>query len=187
MKPARPRAGNQQCQKHVQRFSLTGSQSGQLYRSRETEETSGARRFISRQPNCLHHKCTAGRRKFLACSEVHEILRGIWERSAKHDGWWVGHYILMPDHVHLFARPEIDASLMANWMLMWKSVSSRRIAAALSFKPPIWQADYFDRYLRSAESYSEKWQYVADNAVRAGLVSGAEVWPYRGTIHDMMF
>ena len=83
--------------------------------------------------------CTARRRKLLACSEVHEILRGIWMRSAEHDGWWVGHYILMPDHVHLFARPEIDASLMANWMLMWKSVSSRRIAAALSFKPPIWQ------------------------------------------------
>jgi len=107
--------------------------------------------------------------------------------SSEHDGWWVGHYILMPDHVHLFARPEIDASLMANWMLMWKSVSSRRIAAALSFKPPIWQADYFDRYLRCAERYSEKWEYVAQNAVRAGLVRDAEAWPYRGTIHDMMF
>src|SRR5438552_19197058 len=56
---ARPRAGNQQCPKHVQRFSLTGSQSGQLYRSRETEETSGERRFISRQPNSINHKCTA--------------------------------------------------------------------------------------------------------------------------------
>jgi len=53
--------------------------------------------------------------------------------------------------------------------------------------PPIWQADYFDRYLRSAESYSEKWQYVADNAVRAGLVNDAEAWPYRGTIHELMF
>ncbi|PYL88402.1 MAG: hypothetical protein DMF14_16800 [Verrucomicrobia bacterium] len=131
--------------------------------------------------------CTARRRKFLACSEVHEILRGIWMRSAKHDGWWVGHYILMPDHLHLFARPEIDADPMANWVQMWKSVSSRRIAAISALMPPIWQADYFDRYLRSAESYSEKWQYVADNAARAGLVSGGEAWPYHGTIHDMMF
>src|SRR5205823_11819905 len=89
--------------------------------------------------------CTARRRKFLACSEVHEILRGIWMRSAKHDGWWVGHYILMPDHLHLFARPEIDADPMANWLQMWKSVSSRRIAAISALMPPIWQADYFDR------------------------------------------
>ena len=130
--------------------------------------------------------CTAKRRKLLACGEVHELLRGIW-RSAKHDGWWVGHYILMPDHLHLFARPEIDASRMARWVLMWKSVSSRRITAALSFKPLIWQADYFDRYLRSAESYSDKWEYVAQNAVRARLIRDAAAWPYRGTIHDMMF
>jgi len=44
----------------------------------------------------------------------------------------------MPDHLHLFARPEIDADPMANWVQMWKGVSSRRITAALSFKPPIW-------------------------------------------------
>src|SRR5438132_3991916 len=129
--------------------------------------------------------CTARRRQLLACVEVHEILRGIWKRSAEHDGWWVGHYILMPDHVHLFAHPEIDACPMAKWMQMWKSVSSRRIAATLSEKVPVWQADYFDRYLRSAENYSEKWEYVEQNAVRAGFVKAPEAWPYLGTIHDL--
>src|SRR5438309_7537302 len=53
--------------------------------------------------------CTAQRRKVLACSQCHEILHAIWERSAAHDGWWVGHYILMPGHVHFFARSEMDA------------------------------------------------------------------------------
>ena len=76
---------------------------------------------------------------------------------------------------------------MADWVQMWKSVSSRRIAAALGIDPPIWQTDYFDRFLRSSESYSEKWQYVEQNAVRAGLVETMEAWPYRGTIHDLMF
>src|SRR5436189_1500320 len=64
-------------------------------------------------------------------------LREIWQRSAEHDGWSVGNYIVMPDHVHFFARPEIAARSMAKWMQMWKSLSSRRIAAALSIKPPI--------------------------------------------------
>jgi len=93
----------------------------------------------------------------------------------------------MPDHVHFFARPEIDARPMADWMQTWKSVGSRQIAVALSIHPPIWQADYFDRYLRSSENYSEKWHYVERNAVRAGLVETAEAWPYRGTINDLMF
>jgi putative transposase len=166
---------------------LDRSASGPVYRSRETQETPSARRFIRDNPIVFITTCTAKRRKLLAGADVHELLRGIWERSAEHDGWWVGHYILMPDHPHLFAGPEIDASSMVSWVQMWKGVSSRCIAAISALMPPIWQADYFDRYLRSAESYSEKWQYVADNAVRAGLVSDAEAWPYRGTIHELMF
>jgi putative transposase len=131
--------------------------------------------------------CTFQRRKILASTKCEEILHEIWQRSAEHDGWWVGHYILMPDHMHFFARPAMDARPMADWVQMWKSVSSRQVAAALAIDPPIWQADYFDRYLRSNESYSEKWHYVEQNAVRAGLVETIEAWPYRGTIHDLMF
>jgi putative transposase len=131
--------------------------------------------------------CTYQRRKILASPKCEEILYEIWQRSADHDGWYVGHYILMPDHVHFFVRSEIGAKRMTDWVEMWKSVSSRRIAAALSIKPPIWQPEYFDRYLRSGENYAEKWHYVEQNAVRAGLVEAVEVWPYRGTINDLMF
>jgi putative transposase len=91
------------------------------------------------------------------------------------------------DHVHLFARPAIDARSMAEWIKMWKSISSRKIVTALATSPPIWQADYFDRYLRSSENYAQKWHYVEQNAVRAGLVSDPDSWPYRGMIHDLMF
>jgi REP element-mobilizing transposase RayT len=125
MESARPRAGKQQCQTHVQRFSLTGPQAGRLYRSRETKETSSHADSFRENPIVFLTTCTAKRRKLLARSEVHELLRGIWERSAKHNCWWVGHYILMPDHLHLFARPGVDASPMATWVQMWKGVSSR--------------------------------------------------------------
>jgi len=131
--------------------------------------------------------CTYRRRKILALPKCETILREIWKDSADHDGWYVGHYILMPDHVHLFARPEIDARSKVDWVQMWKGVSSRRITAALFINPPIWQSEYFDRYLRSSENYSAKWYYVEQNAVRAGLVETVEAWPYRGTIHDLTF
>ena len=131
--------------------------------------------------------CTYQRARILASPQCERILYEIWQRSADHDGWWVGHYIVMPDHVHFFARAEIGVRCMTNWLEMWKSVSSRRITVALAIKPPIWQAEYFDRYLRSSENYSEKWRYVEQNAVHAGLVESVEAWPYRGTIHDLMF
>jgi REP element-mobilizing transposase RayT len=130
--------------------------------------------------------CTYRRHKLLARRECHKILRDLWEASASHDGWWVGNYILLPDHVHFFARPSTDAQPIARWVQMWKGVSSRKIAAVLSIDPPIWQRDYFDRYLRSEDTYSEKWDYVERNAVRAGLVMNVEDWPHRGIIHDLM-
>jgi REP element-mobilizing transposase RayT len=131
--------------------------------------------------------CTFQRRKILASVKCEEILREIWQRSAEHDGWWVGSYVLMPDHVHFFARPATNARPKAEWVGVWKSVSSRRIAAMLAIEPSIWQSDYFDRYLRSSESYSDKWKYVEQNPVRAGLIESIGAWPYRGTIHDLMF
>lgn len=50
---------------------------------------------------------------------------------------------------------------------------------------PIWQRDYFDRFLRTAESYGNKWDYVCNNPVRAGLVASAADWPYQGVIYEL--
>ena len=130
--------------------------------------------------------CTYRRKAILADLQCHEILRSIWKESVR-DGWWVGHYVLMPDHVHFFARPEIEARPMAKWVQLWKGVSSRKIAKGLNLSPPVWQAGYFDRYLRSTESYSQKWTYVEQNPVRAGLVQRVEDWSYSGVINDLMF
>jgi hypothetical protein len=39
---------------------------------------------------------------------------------------------------------------------------------------------FFDHLIRLRESYSEKWEYVRQNPVRAGLVSKYEGWPWQG-------
>lgn len=40
----------------------------------------------------------------------------------------------------------------------------------------------FDHLIRHGESYSEKWEYVRQNPVRAGLVGTPEDWPWQGEI-----
>ena len=47
---------------------------------------------------------------------------------------------------------------------------------------PIWQRRFFDHVLRSDESYAQKWNYVRENPIRAGLVTVAEDWRYSGEI-----
>ena len=55
------------------------------------------------------------------------------------------------------------------------------------FPGPHWQKGFFDRVIRSGESYEQKWIYVRDNPVRAELVLSAEDWPYAGEIAELPF
>ena len=72
-------------------------------------------------------------------------------------------------------------------MQRWKTIAAKRINQALNRNGSLWQADYFDRYMRSLGDYSQKWDYVRLNPVRKGLVAKSEDWPYRGTIHDLRY
>ncbi len=74
---------------------------------------------------------------------------------------------------------------LSKWIAAWKSISAPQITATTGASAPIWQRDYFDRYLRTAESYSDKWDYVRNNPVRAKLVSSQNEWPYQGVIHEL--
>ena len=78
---------------------------------------------------------------------------------------------------------------------LWVRGLKRAITAALTAKPPrtaaattptftapLWQAGFFDHLLRSSESYAEKWEYVRQNPVRAGLVAHWDDWSYQGEI-----
>ncbi|HEY8933070.1 MAG TPA: transposase [Rariglobus sp.] len=142
---------------------------------------------FEKQPVLFLTVCTAGRGRILANATVHETLRDIWVESHARQGWAVGDYVIMPDHVHLFARQATEGCALSKWMQAWKSIGARRIAERLKVESPVWQKDYFDRFLRSAESYSEKWDYVRMNPVRAGLVADAESWPWQGRVHDLRF
>lgn len=89
----------------------------------------------------------------------------------------LGRYVIMPDHVHLFVRGNLDFSLR-QWVRILKRVLSKAILSA----PPHWQRGFFDHLIRHSESYAEKWEYVRQNPVRTGLVKDPGEWPWQGEI-----
>lgn len=98
-------------------------------------------------------------------------------------GWAVGRYVVMPDHVHFFARARgVDAEPFQTAIGRWKEWSARRIGLTSGWPGGLWQSEFFDHVLRSEESRSAKWNYVRENPVRAGLVMNADDWPYSGFI-----
>lgn len=140
----------------------------------------------------------------LANAKVHEDFRKFCETGLAR-GVFVGKYVLMPDHLHLFVafgdeyesverrRSQTGAtgdgavaavydrrlSLLSEWMKSLKNSLSKALRG-MNVPAPHWQKGFFDHVLRSEESYSEKWLYVAENPVRKHLAARPEDWPYQG-------
>jgi len=85
----------------------------------------------------------------------------------------------MPDHVHLFVCGP-HHFLLAEWMKgLKRRISNASRANSTRLR---WQPGFFDHLIRNDESYAEKWNYVRENPVRAGLVTSGDDWPYQGEI-----
>ena len=123
---------------------------------------------------------THDRIRFLVSDKVHSAFVGFAQRAERDFNVAIGRYVIMPDHINLFVRGGANFSLGA-WIGLLKQALAR--AAKLSRQMgQVWQEGFFDHILRSDESYSQKWNYVRENPVRAGLVTSAEEWPYQGEI-----
>jgi putative transposase len=133
--------------------------------------------------------CTFRRRPILIRPGIPAILLQELKNARERHGWAIGSYVVMPDHVHFFCAPDPEAKSLSSFMREWKSWTSRKVNALLprptTAATTLWQREFFDHILRSDESYAQKWSYVRDNPVRAGLVRCAEYWPYVGTVEDL--
>jgi len=137
----------------------------------------------SPNPTIFITTCTAGRKALLNDPKVVGVLREEWHGFRRRNGWAVGRYVVMPDHVHFFVCPyaEVRRSL-STAIGKWKEWTSRRIVGIVGTSPPVWQAAFFDRVMRHEKEGAEMWNYVRENPVRAGLVRNAGDWPYAGAI-----
>jgi putative transposase len=125
------------------------------------------------------------RRPLLSCDEVHETFCNYAKRGLELNAA-IGRYVLMPDHAHIFVRIGHPMTLRR-----WESGLKQCIGKTLTsigHKPAkipgskftsFWQPGFFDHLLRHDESYAEKWDYVWQNPVRAGLVNSPGDWPYK--------
>ena len=124
--------------------------------------------------------CCADRKRLLANDIIHTAFRDFATRGQRDRHIAVGRYVLMPDHFHVCVCGPAEFSL-GQWVRMLKTALGRKLHE-LGHKPEFWQRGFFDHLVRNLESYAEKWEYVRQNPVRAGLVSRAEDWPYQGEI-----
>jgi len=67
-----------------------------------------------------------------------------------------------------------------------EAVPSRHTHSAVKL-PWRWQSDMWDVQIRSGEHYHEKWEYVRQNPLRAGLVQEPDEWPWNGEVNNLQW
>ena len=129
--------------------------------------------------------CTAGRKPILANEHIHSAFLSFC-REAIARSIFVGRYIFMPDHVHLFVKLPAPSENLSDWIKSLKNYLSKTLRQQ-KIQAPHWQNGFFDHVLRSDESYSDKWLYMVENSVRGDLAKEWADWPYQGEIHLLRF
>ena len=116
--------------------------------------------------------CVANRRTVLANETAFKAFK---TAVGKLDNWKVPAAMLTPDHMHVIAAPiESRDAKLGNFSGALKRWIRQELNASWT-----WQPGCFDRLLRSDESLHDKWLYIQENPVRAGLVKHSKDWPYQ--------
>ncbi len=108
---------------------------------------------------------------------VQEVLLREAESSIDLKAW-----VIMPNHGHILFRLREGFDL-AGLMKRIKGISARRINQLLEGSGTVWQADYFDRYIREEKHFHNALRYIEANPVAARLVLEPEDWRFGSAFH----
>jgi len=100
-----------------------------------------------------------------------EVLDGARRRL----GFLLCGYVLMPDHWHalIWTGHPLTISQVIHDV---KKVSARRLHERRATEGPLWQHQFWDRFVRHAKEFNDRLTYMHLNPVRKGLVKRPEDW-----------
>lgn len=82
--------------------------------------------------------------------------------------YWLGRYVVMPNHVHALVRP-IEGHTLSDILHSWKSYSAKQVNEALGRTGKVWQEESFDHAVRNGAQLERFSTYIAQNPVMAKL------------------
>jgi putative transposase len=91
-------------------------------------------------------------------------------------------WVVMPNHVHALFET-LDPWTVATILASWKKFTARKIldyqhSRLKACIEPIWQREYWDRYIRDQNHFEKTVAYIHQNPVKARLAPAAENWQW---------
>jgi Rad3-related DNA helicase/REP element-mobilizing transposase RayT len=83
----------------------------------------------------------------------------------------LGHFVVMPNHVHALVRP-LDGHTLSGILHSWKSFTAKKMNAVLGREGKVWQDESFDCIVRDAFVLERFSAYVQENPGKAKLHEG---------------
>jgi putative transposase len=102
-----------------------------------------------------------------------EVLRS----SVAKGSFYVDDFVVMPDHLHLIVTLSSSMTIEKAMQLI-KGGFSYRLKKEGGYPGDVWQRGYSEVRILDRESFVKYRTYIAQNPVKAGLVSHADEWPY---------
>ena len=127
------------------------------------------------QPTYFITICTDQRKGVLANEAVHLRLQQFLRNTTSDHDWWVGRYVLMPDHWHALIWPRHPLTI-SQALHDVKKTSARRLHRQRGTEGPLWQHQFWDRFVRHAREFNGRLEYMHLNPARRGLVAKPEEW-----------
>ena len=110
----------------------------------------------------------------LTSPNISVILETI-AKTRKRAGFLLCGYVLMPDHWHALIWPRFPVTISSVVQTV-KRVSSFKLNRLHHGCGSVWQHQFWDRFVRHAQEFHQRLDYIHFNPVRKGLVECPEEW-----------
>ena len=103
------------------------------------------------------------------------LMLDVFKTSRSRLGFALCGYVLMPDHWHALFGMSSPLSV-SRVLYDIKKSAARKIHKIRGTEGPLWQHQFWDRFIRNAQEFHERLEYMHMNPVRKGLVTQPEEW-----------
>lgn len=130
-----------------------------------------------------HVIARANRQEFiLESDEIKEMFLQVLERAKQKYRFTVRNFCIMSNHVHLIIKPGKKESLsrIMQWIL---SVFALAFNRRFGYKGHVWYDRFKSKIIANFRQFVATFRYIAENPVRAGMVTRPEAYRYGGVRH----